>query len=236
MDASTFRWVLIIIAVVLAVAIYLYGLHQTRLRKRNAVETFTREEVDSTFVEDEQLRFEMNNLNKILTENETDENLEEFVINPAEDAGSTPSELPDPEIFILPELADKDQDRLISHYLRHDDFRLIVGEEAESAVQKVDLQLSPDGLLEYREEEELAFQIASLSKPGNFHEIGDLNFSTLGFNCFIDLDSCANPRLAYEAMLKKIDELVRILNVTVYKTDHELLTISDVTDIREKLV
>ncbi len=70
MDASTFRWVLIIIAVILAVAIYLYGLHQTRLRKRNAIETFTREEIDSAFVEDEQLRFEMNNLNKILTENE----------------------------------------------------------------------------------------------------------------------------------------------------------------------
>lgn len=236
MDASTFRWVLIIIAVILAGAIYLYGLHQTRLRKRNAIETFTREEVDSAFVEDEQLRFEMNNLNKILTENDTDENLEEFVINPAEDAGDMPSALPVPEIFILPELAGKDQDRLISHHLRHDDFRLIVGEEAQSAVQQADLQLNPDGLLEYREEDELAFQIASLSEPGNFHEIEDLNFSTLGFNCFIDLDSCANPRLAYEAMLKKINELVGIMDLKVYKPDLELLTISDVTGIREKLV
>ncbi len=239
MDASTFRWVLIIIAVILAVAIYLYGLHQTRLRKRNAIETFTREEIDSAFVEDEQLRFEMNNLNKILTENETDEtdeNLEEFLINPGEEAQEIPSALPDPEIYIPAELAGKDEDRLISHHLRHSDFRLIVGEEAESAVQQADLQLNAEGLLEYREEDELAFQIASLSKPGNFHEIEDLNFATLGFNCFIDLDSCENPRLAYESMLKKIDELVRMLNVKVYKPDHELLTISDVTSIREKLV
>jgi len=239
MDASTFRWVLIGIAVILAVAIYLYGLHQTRLRKRNAIETFTREEIDSAFVEDEQLRFEMNNLNKILTANETDEtdeNLEEIRINPAEEVRQTPSALPDPEIYILPELAGKDQGRLISHHLRHSDFRLIVGEEAESAVQQADLQLNAEGLLEYREEEELAFQIASLSEPGNFFEIEDLNFATLGFNCFIDLDSCANPRLAYESMLKKIDELVRMLNVKVYKPDHELLTISDVTSIREKLV
>jgi len=239
MDASTFRWVLIGIAVILAVAIYLYGLHQTRLRKRNAIETFTREEIDSAFVEDEQLRFEMNNLNKILTANETDEtdeNLEEIRINPAEEVRQTPSALPDPEIYILPELAGKDQGRLISHHLRHSDFRLIVGEEAESAVQQADLQLNAEGLLEYREEEELAFQIASLSEPGNFFEIEDLNFATLGFNCFIDLDSCANPRLAYEAMLKKIDELVRILNVKVYKPDNELLTISDVTSIRENLV
>jgi len=239
MDASTFRWVLIGIAVILAVAIYLYGLHQTRLRKRNAIETFTREEIDSAFVEDEQLRFEVNNLNKILTANETDEtdeNLEEIRINPAEEVRQTPSALPDPEIYILPELVGKDQGRLISHHLRHSDFRLIVGEEAESAVQQADLQLNAEGLLEYREEEELAFQIASLSEPGNFFEIEDLNFATLGFNCFIDLDSCANPRLAYESMLKKIDELVRILNVKVYKPDHELLTISDVTSIREKLV
>ena len=236
MDASTFRWVLIIIAVILAVAIYLYGLHQTRLRKRNAIETFTREEVDSAFVEDEQLRFEMNNLNKILTENETDENLEEIRINPVEEDQEIPAALPDPEIFILPELAGKDEGQLISHHLRHGDFRFIVGEEAESAVQQAELQLNAAGLLEYREEDELAFQIASLSEPGNFREIENPDFTTLGFNCFIDLDSCANPRLAYEAMLKKIDELVRILNVKVYKPDNELLTISDVTSIRENLV
>ena len=236
MDASTFRWVLIIIAVILAVAIYLYGLHQTRLRKRNAIETFTREEVDSAFVEDEQLRFEMNNLNKILTENETEENLEDIRINPGEEAQEMPSAIPEPEIYILPELAGKDEDRLISHHLRHGDFRVIVGEEAESAVQQADLHLNAEGLLEYREEDELAFQIASLSEPGNFKELEDLNFATLGFNCFIDLDACPNPRLAYEAMLKKIDELVRSLNVKVYKPDHELLTITDVTSIREKLV
>ena len=34
-------------------------------------------------------------------------------------------------------------------------------------------------------------------------------------------------------MLRKIDELVRMLNVKVYKPDQELLTISDVTSVRE---
>ena len=51
----------------------------------------------------------------------------------------------------------------------------------------------------------------------------------------IDLESSINPSRAYETMLKKIDELVRLLNVKVYKADHELLTISDVTDVRSKL-
>ena len=40
MDAVTFRWVLVIIAVVLALAIYFFGQHQARLRKRNAIEVF----------------------------------------------------------------------------------------------------------------------------------------------------------------------------------------------------
>jgi len=235
MDAATFRWVLVVIAVVVAVAIYLFGQHQSRLRKRSAIETFTREEVDSAFVEDEQLRFEMNNLNQILQDNETDDNLDRIQINPAKDAQKTPFALPDPEIFVPGLLVSKDEDRLISYHLRHGDFRLITGEEADAAVQHSGLVLNAEGLLEYLEEGETAFQIASLSAPGDFSEIDKLDFTTLGFNCFIDLDICENPRLAYEAMLKKIDELVRMLNVKVYQPSQELLTISDVTSIREKL-
>ena len=236
MDAGTFRWVLIVIAVVLALAIYLYGQHQSRLRKRDAIETFTREEIDSAFVEDEQLRFELNNLNKVLEDNALEQSLDEFQMNPAVEVEKAPVTMPKPEIFVPTEFADKDQERLISHHLRYSDFRLIVGEEAESAVQHAGLELNAAGLLEYYEEGELAFQIASLSAPGDFLDIEELNFVTLGFNCFIDLDSCASPGLAYEAMLKKIDELVRMMDVKVYKSNDELLTISDVTEIREKLV
>ena len=235
MDAATFRWVLVIIAVLVALAIYLYGQHQSRLRKRNAIETFTREEVDSAFVEDEQLRFELNNLNQILQDNEAEENLDEIQINPAREAQKTPFALPDPEIYVPTSLAKKDEARLISYHLRHGDFRLITGEEASAAVEHVGLELNNDALLEYREEGELAFQIASLSAPGDFSALERLEFTTLGFNCFIDLDVCDNPRLAFEAMLKKIDELVRMLNVKVYKPSQELLTISDVTSVRDQL-
>jgi hypothetical protein len=236
MDASTFRWVLIIIALLLAVGIYLFGQHQARLRKRNAIETFTREEIDSAFVEDEQLRFELNNLNQILRDNEAADNLDEIQINPAREAQKTPFALPDPEIFVPPVLASKDQDRFISYHLRHDDFRLITGEEAEAAVQHAGLELDAEGLLEFHEEGNIAFQVASLSAPGNFAEIEQLDFTTLGFNCFIDLDRCENPSPAYESMLKKVDELVRMLGVKVYKSNQDLLTISDVTEVREKLV
>ena len=235
MDAVAFRWVLVVIAVVLALAIYLFGQHQARLRKRNEVETFTPEEADSAFVEDEQLDFEMNNLDTILEDNEVEEILDEIQINPGMEVEKPPLALPDPETYLSTELADKDEGQLISYHLRHSDFRLIIGEEAESAVQHVGLELNATGLLEYYEEGELAFQIASLSEPGNFLDIEELNFVTMGFNCYIDLDSCESPRMAYESMLKKIDELVRLLNIEVYKPNYELLTISDVTEIREKL-
>ncbi len=238
MDASTFRWVLIIIALLLALGIYLYGQHQARLRKRSAIETFTREEIDSAFIEDEQLRFELDNLNQILKENESEENqenLDEIEINPARDIQKTPYALPDPEIHVPKLLETKDQDRLVNYHLRHDDFRLITGEEANSAVQHAGLELDAEGYLRYTEEDGNGFQVASLSEPGHFLEIEQLEFVTQGFNCFIDLDSSENPRLAYEAMLKKIDELVRMLNLKVYKPNQELLTISDVSAIREQL-
>ncbi len=90
-------------------------------------------------------------------------------------------------------------------------------------------------MLEFREAGGIAFQMASLTAPGDFNGGKDLEFSTLGFNCFIDLDACENPRRAYETLLKKIDELVRLLNVKVYKSSQELLTISDVTEIRKNL-
>ena len=235
MDASTFRWVLVIIAVLLALAIFFYGQHQSRLRKRSAIDTFTREEIDSAFVEDEQLRSELDNLNQILRDNEAEEDLDDIKINPARDVQTTPFSLPDPQIHVHQAIARREPERLVNYHLRHTDFRLITGEEAAAAIEQTAFELNAEGLLEFREGENIAFQMASLTDPGDFTGIEDLEFSTLGFNCFIDLDACENPALAYETLLKKIDELVRLLNVKVYKSSQELLTISDVTKTRKNL-
>jgi len=235
-DAATFRWVLIVIALLVALAIYLYGQHQSRLRRRSAIDSFTREEIDSAFVEDEQLRTELNNLNQVLRENEGDEEFDDLQINPASETHTTPFTLPDPQIHIHRDIDRRDEARLINYHLRHEDFRLITGEEADAARRQAGLELDARGLLEYRMDGEALFRVASLSAPGDFTDVGTLEFSTLGFNCFIDLDDCENPRAAYEGLLKKIDELVRILNLKVYKPSQELLTISDVTTARKKLL
>ena len=235
MDTGTFRWVLIVIAILVGVGVYLFGVHQARLRKRSATETYTREEVDSAIVEDEQLRVELNNLNQILTEDEVDEDLEDIRINPARDAEKSPPARPDGEIYVPTMLKSRDEGSLISYHLRHEDFRLITGEEADAAVKETGLELNTEGLLEFREQGELCFQVASLSDPGHFNEIERLDFATLGFNCFIDLDTCEHPRRSYESMLNKIDELAGLMNVKVYLPNQDLLAIGDVTRIREKL-
>lgn len=239
MDAATFRWALVIIALLIALGIYFYGQHQSRLRRRSAIDTFTREEIDSAFVEDEQLRTELNNLNHILHENEVEESIEDIRIDSPLEDQKTPFALPDPEIYVHHLVAKRDSARLINYHLRHDDYRLITGEEAQAAVLQAGLETDAEGLLEYRQPDDtgdIAFRIASLSTPGDFANVGDLDFSTLGLNCFIDLDDCESPQLAYEALLKKVDELVRFLNLKVYKANQELLTISDVTETRKSLL
>ena len=240
MDAATFRWVLVVIALLVAVAIYFYGQHQSRLRRRSAIDTFTRDEIDSAFVEDEELRSELDNLNQMLRDNEAEDDvddIDDILIEPENEPQKTPFALPDPELYLHSAIADLDAARVISYQLRYDGFGLINGVEIDAAVQQAGLELNAHGLLEYREADadEVAFQIASLSAPGEFTGYDELDFKTLGFNCFIDLDACEDPRKAYEILLRKIDELVRILNLKVYKSNEELLTISDVTETRKAL-
>ncbi len=235
MDASALRWVLAIIGIVLLVGIYLFGLHQNRLRKRAAVETFTREDIDSAFIEDEQLREELDNLNQIMQQGDLDEDLDAIKINPAIEANLTPIELPLPDLFVADLLADIDEQNLISYLLIHADHRLITGEEIENAMMHDEIDIGAEGYLEYHQLGEHYFTIASLSAPGHFSDMGQLDFSTLGFNCFIDIESNHNAGISYELMLKKVDELVRLLDVKVYQSNHELLTMANITQVRKKL-
>ncbi|RLA11561.1 MAG: hypothetical protein DRQ59_09525 [Gammaproteobacteria bacterium] len=235
MDASALRWVLATVGIVLLVGIYLFGLHQSRLRRRVAMQTFARDEIDSAFIEDEQLRVELENLNQIMEQTNTHESFEQIKINPAIEADLAPPKLPVADLFVAGAVAAVDRENLISYLLKHPDNRLITGEEIESAVRHTGFEMNDDGLLEMRQQDKLCFTVTSLSAPGDFADMGELDFTTLGLQCFIDLESNPTPRHSYEVLLKKIDELVRILNVKVFESDNELLTISNVSRVREKL-
>lgn len=234
MDASALRWTLAIIGIVLLIGVYLHGLHQNRLRKRTSMQTFAREQVDSAFIEDEALRAELNNLNHITAEADACDNFDDIKINPAIETDLTSFKLP-PNWFVPDIVSSLDQQQSINYLLYHADYRLITGKEIKTALSFAGLTVNNDGYIECRDEDELCFTIASLSAPGHFADIDNTDFSTLGFYCFIDLISNHHAPACYERMLNKIDELVRLLDVKVYRTNHHLLTISDVTRARLKL-
>ena len=235
MDASALRWTLAIIGIVLLVGIYLYGLQQNRLRKRAARDTFTREEIDSAFIEDQQLREELDNIGEIISTDSEKINLGEININPALEADLSPVKSEPAPLFIADAIAEIDPDKLISHLLMHLDYRLLTGDEIHSVLSYTGIEINAVGLLEYHDSGRHCFTIANLSEPGHFSDLDSAEFTALGLNCFINLETDDNALKNYETMLKKIDELVRLLNFKVYQSNRQLLTISDVTDIRKKL-
>ena len=236
MDASSLRWVLAIIGIVLLVGIYLYGLQQSRMRDRAARETFTRDEIDTAFIEDSDLRMELENLGEIISNDSDQVNTGDIKINPAMEADIGPVKKPNVKLYIADAVADIEPQNRISHFLIRPGYELLTSEELQSVLSYTGLQVGDSGMLEYYEEEQLCFSIASLSEPGNFSDIESAEFITLGLNCFINLQANENALKNYEKMLKKIDELVRLLNFKVYQSNQQLLTISEVTDIRKKLL
>jgi len=235
MDASALRWTLAIIGIVLLVGIYLYGLQQNKMRKRAARETFTREEIDSAFIEDEKLREELDSLSNMISDDAGADDVKDIKINPAIDVGLKPTAATRASLYIAEAVVSIEPDKRICHYLKHADNRLITGDELASALAHTSLDINAEGLLEYLEDGAVCFTIASLSSPGHFSSLDSLEFTTLGLNCFLHIQDDGNAFRHYETMLKKIDELVRLLNVKVYQSDQQLLTISEVTEIRKRL-
>lgn len=235
MDASALRWTLAIIGIVLLVGIYLYGVQQNRLRRRAARETFAREEVDSAFIEDEQLREELDNIGKIINQDAENSDLGTININPALEANLSSTITEKVSLFIPDVVASIDDYKLVSHLLMHSDHRLITSEEINSALGYTGFDINAEGLMEYRQGDDLGFCVASLSSPGHFSDLEELEFTTIGLNCYFDRDNCVDAFKNYELMLKKIDELVRLLSIKVYQSNQQLLTISDVTEIRQQL-
>ncbi len=237
MDASALRWTLAIIGIVLLIGIYLYGLQQNRVRNRAARDTFSREEIDTAFNEDQQLRDELKNIGDVINTDNDNINLGEIKMNPALEDDLTPVVIqskPVP-IFIADVVAGINADQLISHFLMLSDHRLLTGEEVQSALTYTGIEMNAAGLLEFRESDKHCFSIANLSSPGHFSDLASAEFTSLGLNCYINLEIEDAGLKNYEIMLRKIDELVRLLNFKVYLSNQRLLTISDVTEIRERL-
>lgn len=232
MDASALRWVLAIIGVVVIVGIYLYSIYHERLRRRGAASTLTREELEAAIIEDESLRKELSSINSMLDRELNSDEINDIKINPGLEAETRKTQAQQP-VKELPacvqEINSKD---LVAHVLMPDDGRLLTGEELLNAFVHTGFQLNDDGFFHLLEPQPAEFKLCNLTKTGSLKQVDQADFSTPGMVIYFDMSGCGQAQGCYELMLKKIDELVRILDVKVYSHDFQLLTIQHVSDIR----
>ena len=240
MDATSLRWVLGIIGVLFIAGIYLFSVYQSKLRRQASVETFTREEMESGFIEDEALRQELSNINSMLDEQVNDSEIQDIKINPgleveskAEYSSTKKNELLEIELPRM--VCELLPDYRIAHVLKPLDDRLLTAQELRNALTHAGFVLNADNRYILEENPDAQFQILNLTAAGSFQDIDKEQFTTRGLVCCINLSECTAPLSCYEILLKKIDELVRILDLKVYNHELDLLTLQHVTEVRNRL-
>ena len=236
MDATALRWVLGVIGVLCIVGIYLYSLYQSKQRRQASTKTFTHEEIESGFIEDETLRQELSNINAMLDDDINESEINDIKINPGLET-EPKAEFSDKAEIELPRLVcDLLPDHRIAHVLKAVDDRLLTAQELRNAFTHAGFEMNAENRFKLEDNPDAQFQILNLTSSGSFQQINEDQFSSQGLVCCINLTECAQPLGCYETMLKKVDELVRILELKVYSQELDLLTLQHVTDIRNKLL
>jgi FtsZ-interacting cell division protein ZipA len=235
MDATSLRWILAIIGVVVILGVYLFSIYQNKLRRNAAIKTFTQDELESGVIEDETLRAELSHINTLLDQEVDEEDIEDINITPELDTVVIAKESTRPALMLPSGLLDIARNNRVAHVLKPDDDHLLTSAELISAFQHVQLDLQDDGLVKSKQEESADFVLASLSDDGSLTDLNNPQYTTPGLVCYFDISNCELPMSCYELMLKKIDELVRVLNLKVYDEDLHLLTLQHVTDTRSRI-
>ncbi len=236
MDATALRWVLAVIGIVVIAGVYLFAQYQNRVRRRGAIDTLTQAELEHDLIEDEGLREELSSISTRLEQDDVDPGVDEIKINPALDASIKQSAGKKKRVVHLPRILQLIGDNnLVAHVLKHADDRVLTSAELRDAFRHGGLQVGTDGYARLEETSDGGFMFGDLSETGSFASIEDPQFSSYGIVGFFDLSTCEEPRVCYELMLKKTDELVRMLDLKVYNQDLQLLTLQHVTETRERL-
>jgi FtsZ-interacting cell division protein ZipA len=248
MDATALRWVLAIIGIVIIAGVYLYTVHQQKLRRRAAIKTFTHEELETGIIEDEMLSRELSSINSMLEDELKEKDLKKIKINPALDSeqkhslhvkseASAKVKQKEAKITLqLPRLLDEiEQEKLVVHVLKAADDRIMTGSDLINAFKHAELEINEMGHAEFAQNPVAEYRFANITMDGSFNSIADAQFNSYGMVCFYDLSAVQLPLTCYELMLKKIDELVRMLDLNVYDRDLNLLTLKHITDMRDML-
>jgi FtsZ-interacting cell division protein ZipA len=235
MDATALRWILFIIGVVVILAVYLFSIYQSKLRRNAAIKTFTQEELENDDIVDESLRDELSHINTMLDQEVDEEDIADIKITPTVESRVAP-EAPVRPVMTLPyRLLDIPMTDRVAHILKPSDDHLLTGAELISAFEHVKFELQADGGVKAVNDENCDFILASLTQEGSLNGLSDPQYSTSGLVCYFDIRKCQHAMGCYELMLKKIDELVRVLDLKVYDEDLQLLTLKHVTDTRSRI-
>jgi FtsZ-interacting cell division protein ZipA len=235
MDATALRWILAVIGVVVILGVYLFSVYQSRVRRNAAIRTFTQDELESGVIEDESLRDELSHISSMLDEEVKHEDIEKIKITPEQETRVEVSAPKQPNPVLPSDLLQIAKENRVAHVLKPDDAHLLTGEEVKNALQHAQLDLQDDGLVRSEIEAIGDFVLANLSQDGSLSELDNPQFTTAGLVCYFDYTQCQQALGCYELMLKKIDELVRVLDLKVYDEDLQLLTLQHVTDTRSRI-
>ena len=235
MDATALRWVLAIIGIVVIAGVYLFSQHQNRIRRQGAIKTFTQDELDNDLIEDEHLRQELSSISTKIDQEDLHQEMGDIKINPALDANIKKTKTEKPAVKLPSVMQQISNDKLVAHVLKHADDQLLTGMDLESAFKHIGLQVDDDGYARLQEYPGERVLFADMTESGSFSGISDQQFHTYGIVCLFDISACEQPRSCYELMLKKVDELVRMLDLKVYNENLQLLTLQHVTETRDKL-
>ncbi len=226
MDPEQLRWTLLIIGTVLIVAVYMFGRHQSRLRNRAAIKTYTQAEIEAPYIDDDTLRRELEILDDVLTEDE-ESVFQKININPGIEVEYSINL--EEQTFIK-----KNGDsatHLVSYLLKKPDgSELNKNEICKTLMKNGFLTNSESNYLYFDSKQELFSVTLRPSTKSKNNRVSAI--------CFI-MDRVIhrkNANASYETMLQTIDKLTRQLKVKVYNQNQSLLSIEDVTLIRKKLL
>jgi len=244
MDATSLRWVLAIIGIVILAGVYLYTLYQQKLRRRAAIKTFTHEEIESGVIEDEHLSRELSSINSMLDDDLIDSDIDQIKINPALNSADAPALSPKTQtdratakvsVELPRAMSTIDDDKLVAYVLKHADDRVLTGSELLNAFKHAAMEINEQGLAEFSQNPVAQYIVANMTADGSLNEITDPQFFSFGIVFFFDMSETELPLSCYESMLKKVDELVRLLQLKVYDQNFQLLTLQHVNDTRDRL-
>lgn len=226
MDSEQLRWTLLLIGTVLIVAVYIFGRHQSKLRNRAAIKTYTQEELEDPYIDDDTLRRELEHIDDVISDDEQSA-YEEININPGIEAEYT-NDIEE-QSFIKQNC--ETEKHLVSYLLKKTDGVQLLKSSVHTVLIDNGFMTKNNSNYLYFDSKQELFSVAlkpSIKSP-NTH------LSTI---CFI-MDRIIhnkNANKSYEIMLRVIDKLTRELGVKVYNQNQSLLSIEDITLIRKKLV